>query len=61
MEKEQGQEFADRYKMKFMEVSAKSGKNVPEIFKIIVTEIKDRVVKTTGSTTVDTGHFTKGN
>eukprot|EP00826_Nyctotherus_ovalis_P041886 TRINITY_DN4268_c0_g3_i10.p1 TRINITY_DN4268_c0_g3~~TRINITY_DN4268_c0_g3_i10.p1 ORF type:complete len:108 (+),score=28.12 TRINITY_DN4268_c0_g3_i10:449-772(+) len=38
--KEQGQEIADIYHMKFMEVSAKTGMNVSGMFSAIVEEVE---------------------
>lgn len=37
---EQGKEVADKYNMKFMEVSAKSGLNVEGMFSAIVSEVE---------------------
>ena len=41
---EEGKEMAARYNVGFVEASAKSGANVPEIFRILSREIKTRVL-----------------
>lgn len=44
--KEEGQEFAEHYNVRFLETSAKDSKNVEQAFTLMTREIKNRVAVT---------------
>ena len=58
--KQQGEQLAREYGMKFLETSARSGENVNEAFQMLASDVVDRLVASGGSLEPDNPGGTRG-